>query len=250
MRLKTVGILVLVSFPVIAHAQNYTLQTVAGHSLSTQGAFATQDYFRVPQGVAIDSVGNIYFSDEGDNKVWKIDTTGKATTLAGTGVPYYNAPDDGGPANGAYLNAPTDLAIDGANNLYICDLGNSRVRKVTPQGTISTVAGNGSSTSSGDNGPATSAGILILGLAADKVGNLYIKDGFRVRKVTASTGVIAPFAGNGTEGSNKANNVAATSAELNSITGILPDAAGNVYIGDDLDCVIRKVNTSGIISTA
>src|ERR1019366_3129593 len=138
MRLKTVGILVLVSFPVIAHAQNYTLQTVAGHSLSTQGAFATQDYFRVPQGVAIDSVGNIYFSDEGDNRVWKIDTTGKATTYAGTGVPFYNPKDEGGPASAAYLFAPTDLAIDGANNLYICDLGNFRIRKITPQGIITT----------------------------------------------------------------------------------------------------------------
>ena len=194
MSLKRVRTLLLVVLAVSAHAQNYNLKTVAGHSLSAEGVPATQNYLRSPDGVAIDSQGNIYFSDTGDNRVWKIDTTGKAITYAGTGVPYYNPKDEGASANTAYLNAPTRLAIDGANNLYICDLGNARIRKVTPQGIISTVAGNGSSTSSGDGGPATSAGMLALGMAADKAGNLYIKDGFRVRKVTASTGMIAPFA--------------------------------------------------------
>jgi uncharacterized protein (TIGR03437 family) len=240
--------LALALITITARAQNYTLQTVAGHSISQEAVPATENYIRAPGGVVADSLGNIFFSDTQDNRVWKIDTTGKATTYAGNGVAFYESKDDGGPANTAYLYAPTALAIDGANNLYICDLGNYRVRKVTPQGIISTVAGNGNSTSSGDNGPATSAGMFVNGIAADKAGNLYIRDGNKVRKVSAATQIITTFAGNGTSGYS-GDGGQASSAELKSITGIAPDQSGNVYIGDDLACNIRKVSANNIITT-
>src|ERR1039457_3748570 len=105
MVLRIIRTLALAVLAATAQAQNYSLNTVAGHSISQEGVPATQDYLRSPNGVATDTLGNVYISDTGDNRVWKIDITGKATTYAGTGVPFYNPKDDGGSANTAYLFA-------------------------------------------------------------------------------------------------------------------------------------------------
>jgi sugar lactone lactonase YvrE len=170
------------------------------------------------------------------------------TTCAGTGTAGFSG--DGGPATNAQFVYPQALAFDAAGNMYIADNSNSRIRKINTSGIISTVAGSSINGYSGDGGPATSAKLnMPYGVAVDAAGNLYIADYFnhRVRKVNTS-GVISTFAGNGTFGYS-GDGAAATSAQLYYPSGVAADAAGNVYIADNYNNCIRKVNTSGIIST-
>ena len=139
-----------------------------------------------PTGVAVDGAGNLYIADEWNDRVRKVAPGGTITTIAGgNGMPRFSG--DGGPATSAQLNHPSRLALDSAGNLYIADLGNNRVRKVAPGGTIATIAGTGASGgSSGDGGPAQNAQLNSpAGVAVDIAGNLYIADlgNNRVRKV-------------------------------------------------------------------
>lgn len=157
---------------------------------------------------------------------------------------------DGGPAIKATLNEPDGVCIDAAGNLYIADLYNERIRKVTAQGIISTIAGNGQAGYSGDGGPAVAAELdLPGGLAVDAAGNVYFADydNSCIRKVSTS-GIISTYAGNGQQGF-KGDGGPANSAELNRPTGVAVDNAGNLYIADYQNDRIRKVNTNGIIST-
>ncbi|HXB73211.1 MAG TPA: hypothetical protein VNY05_33550 [Candidatus Acidoferrales bacterium] len=146
-----------------------------------------------PSGVAVDVAGNLYIADSGNYRVQKVTPFGAVvTTIAGNGSPGYSG--DGGPATSASIGAPHGLAVDSAGNLYISDLGNNVVRKVVPDGTITTVAGNGTRGFSGDGGPATNASLAgPYGVAVDSAGNLYIadSDNNRIRKVLASKPGIA-----------------------------------------------------------
>jgi sugar lactone lactonase YvrE len=203
-----------------------------------------------PTGIAFDASGNVYFDDDGNNVIRKLTTAnGQVTTVVGTGVAGYTG--DGGLATAATLNHPTQLVFDTAFNLYIADADNNVVRKVTPGGIISTVAGTGVAGFSGDGGNATHAMLNFPdSLAIDAAGDLYIADAGnnRIRKV-ASNGVITTVAGNGI-GSYGGDNGFATNAELNEPTRVALDAAGNLYISDFLNNRVRKVNiSSGIITT-
>lgn len=179
---------------------------------------------------------------EGD--AWVIDT------LAGSGEPGWwegGFGGDGGPATDARLHHPHDVAVDDAGNTYIADYNNSRVRKVAPDGTITTVAGTGQRGFSGDGGPATEARIdRVSYLAVDADGNLYIPGGFRVRKVDAD-GIITTVAGTGERGFS-GDGGPATEANL-SATGVDFDGNGNLYIADILNNRVRKVDADGIITT-
>jgi sugar lactone lactonase YvrE len=169
-------------------------------------------------------------------------------TIAGNGVAAFSG--DGGQATAAELNATAGLAVDGYGNIYIADVVNDRIRKVNTSGIISTVAGNGQQGFSGDSGPATAAELYHpQGVTADASGNIYIADerNHRIRKVNTS-GIISTIAGNGT-GSYSGDGGQATNAELYNPEGILVDASGNIYIGDVDNERVRKVNTSGIITT-
>jgi sugar lactone lactonase YvrE len=170
--------------------------------------------------------------------------------VAGNGTAGYSG--DNLSAAGSQLNNPYSVAVDAAGNFYIADSRNNRIRKVTPGGLITTVAGNGNPGYSGDNGPATAAELRWpSGVALDSAGNLYIADygNSRIRMVTAATGIITTVAGNGTFGYN-GDNIAATSAELGGPAGLRLDAAGNLYIADQFNNRIRKVTAaSGIITT-
>lgn len=227
-------------------SQNYSLRTVAGQTNVIEGADATQSLLRYPVGVAADSLGNTYISDEYENRVWKIDAAGKITTLAGKGTASYGG--DGGSGSNAALNAPTGLAVDSSGNVYICDAGNNLVRKVTPSGIISTVAGNRKSAASVDGGPATSASVAPFAIAVDKAGNLFISEGTRIRVVSAATGIINTISGNLVVGYS-GDNGPAINAVLSEITGMAFDAAGNLYLADFDACAIRKIDTSNIITT-
>jgi sugar lactone lactonase YvrE len=169
------------------------------------------------------------------------------TTYAGSGTAGYAG--DGGLATVANLNQPWGITVDGGGNLYIADVTNSRIRKVNPAGTITTVGGNGSATYSGDGGPATAAGISVKGVAVDGSGNIYFTDimANRIRKISSS-GIVSTIAGNGTIGYSGDGGLAAT-AQLHFPTSIAVDASGNVYFTDDANHCVRKISTSGILST-
>ncbi|MCX6631220.1 MAG: NHL repeat-containing protein [Candidatus Solibacter sp.] len=182
------------------------------------------------------------------NQVARMDPAGSLTLVAGIGG-QRGFSGDNGPATGAQLALPWGLAVDSAGSLYIVDVGNSRIRKVS-NGVITTVAGNGGLSYSGDNGPATSAQIgAPLGVAVDSAGTLYISDpgNGRVRKV--SNGVITRVAGTGANGFN-GDNIPATSAWLSSPQGIAVDSGGNLYIAEYGGTRIRKVSNGAITTVA
>ena len=173
------------------------LTTVAGGALgfSGDGGPATKAALNFPAGVAVDSAGNLYFADKGNNRVRKVDTKGVITTFAGTGTAGYSG--DGGPATGAKLGlnltaAFQGVAVDSAGNVYIADPANNRVRMVNPSGIISTFAGNGTpfatgSLGNGDGGPPASASVMTpYGVKVDSAGNVVIADTGHnlIRKVT------------------------------------------------------------------
>jgi len=216
-----------------------------------------------PTGIAVDGIGNVYIVDMFDNFIRKVDTSGIISIVAGndTGaagsMPAYTG--DGGPATSADLGWPSAVAVDGTGNIYIADQGNNVIRKVNTSGIISTVAGNHALPTgySGDGGAATAAQLSILGsttgagIAADASGNFYFTDVDNqvIRKVNTG-GIISTFAGNHSLGSGYSGDGGlATGAQLNGPSGLAVDGAGNMYIEDIANNVIRKVNTAGIIST-
>jgi sugar lactone lactonase YvrE len=207
-----------------------------------------------PVGVALDAAGTLYVAATGNHRIRKISAQGDIADVAGSGVAgtYWG---DGGRAEDAALSYPMGLAIDGASNLYIADTGNSRVRKVSPDGIITTVAGNGTSGYSGDGGPATSAQLRgPAGLAVDPSGNLYIADfhDHRIRKVSPA-GIITTVAGSGSSGHGLGpwgDGGPAVNAQLAGPFGVAVDAGGNLYIADWGHFSIRKVSPAGVISTA
>lgn len=227
------------------------ITTVVGNGVvgySGDGGQATAAEVNYPADVVVDPAGNIYVADNGNNVIRKVNTSGIITTIAGNGYPSYSG--DGGQATAAELNSPGGIVLDATGNIYVVDSWNNRIRKINTSGIITTVAGNGIAGYSGDGGQATAAEIdTAVGVAIDTYGNLYIGDYKNncIRKITAS-GIISTFAGNGIAGFS-GDGGAATSAELNKPAAIAFDASGNAFITDSYNERIRKVNTSGIIST-
>jgi len=225
---------------------NGVITTVAGGGgFSGDGVPATSAQIG-PYGVALDSAGNLYIGDSGNNRVRKVSASGIITTVAGNGTGGFSG--DGGPATSAQLNYPEGVKVDAAGNLYIADVFNRRIRKVSPNGIITTVAGNGTAGYSGDGGPATSAELdRPTDVTTDSSGNLYISDEFScvVREVDAN-GTISTYAGTGGCG-HFGDGGKATSAALGFVAGLAFDTSGNLYFGDTV--YIRKVSPSGIITT-
>ena len=213
---------------------------------------ATSAELKGPQGVSVDSAGNLYIADYGNSRIRKVNAaTGVITTVAGNGSGVYSG--DGGPATSAGFVAPGEVIVDSAGNLYITDYNGCRIRKVTAgTGVITTVAGNGTVGYSGDGGPATSAAFHYPGgVGIDSAGNLYIADQYndRIRKVSATTGIITTVAGNGTQGYS-GDGGPATSAELYYPGTIAIDSANNVYFSDQFNNRIRKIDAkTQVIST-
>ena len=226
----------------------YVIDTVAGSDTLGDGAPAATAQLLDLQSVAADRQGNVYISDAGNHRIRKVLPSGVITTVAGNGFPGYRG--DGGPAQAAQLNLPYGLAVDVAGNLYVADLGNHRIRKITPDGTISTFAGNGEKGSNGDGGPAASAQLMSpRNVALDNLGNLFISEfeGHRVRKVS-SDGVITTVAGTGVSGF-RGDNGPASAAQLASPAGLAIAADGTLYMADSGNHRIRMVYPGGIIVT-
>ena len=233
-------------------AGNQTISTIAGNSSTTYSgdggpATSAQLDLGLISGVAVDAAGNYYIADTDNHRIRKVAaTTGIITTVAGNGTAGFSG--DGGLATSAELDAPEGVAVDGSGNLFIADTFNRRIREVAAAtGNISTFAGGGATF--GDNGPATSAQLSEpSGVAVDSSGNVYIADAVsnRIRKVASS--IITTAAGNGTPGFS-GDGGQATGAQLNQPLGVAVDSAGNFYIADALNYRIRKVTTTGHITT-
>ncbi|MEO8369967.1 MAG: hypothetical protein ABI806_12270 [Candidatus Solibacter sp.] len=196
------------------------------------------------QGIAVDSAGNTYISDGGNRRIRKVDPQGIISTFAGGGTG-----GDGGPATNASFALPGGIAVDKDGNVYVADSQGGRIRKVNSAGIISTVAGTGSLTSSGDGGSALQAGLgSPLNVAVDNLGNLYLTEQstFRVRKVNAE-GIISTVAGSTIGFSGDGG--PATQAAFGDLRGLAADQSGNLYIGDYANNRIRKVDAAGIVTT-
>ncbi len=234
------------------------ISTVAGTG-STSGGYngdniqATAATLYNPYDVVLDSYNNLYITDRGNNRVRKVDaSTGVISTIVGDGTA--SSTGDGSAATSATLNGPCFSRFDSSGNYYVSECAGDRLRKVSIVTTdiptsapsrsptyypslsphsisvISTIAGTGSSSYSGDNGPATSATVKgPEGLAIDSLGNVYIADTYnhRIRKITASTGIITSIAGSTTSGSYSGDNGQATSAAMNVPTTIAVDSSGS-----------------------
>jgi hypothetical protein len=232
-----------------------TMSTVAGHATwlyNGDGELATNASLYLPFGILVDSGGNLYIADSANNRVRKVTpSTGFISTIAGDGI--LGDSGDGGSALQASLSGPSSVAIDGAGNIYVCDNGNSAVRKVAATtGIITTVAGTlGRLGYTGDGGPATGATLNSPnGIALDLSGNLYIADTANnaIRRVDAVTGIITTVAGVGSAGFN-GDGIAASAAKLNQPWSVTPAAGGVLYIADQGNNRIRMVDATGSIST-
>jgi len=214
-----------------------------GHS--GDGGLAIDAELNNPYDVAVDQAGNVYIADSQNQTIRKITVaTGIITTIAGKWPTTSGYTGDGGPATSATFHAPQGVTVDGSGNVYVVDVGSHVVRKITAAtGIITTLAGTGSYGYTGDGGPATSAQLYGPSrVAVDAASDVYIADqgSHVIRKVNASTGIISTLAGTGNQGYSGDGGLA-TAAKLSSPQGVAVDAAGNVFITDTGNFVIRAV---------
>jgi hypothetical protein len=238
------------------------ISTMAGdgtYGYSGDGGPAKKAQLALPSGTAVDKNGALYIADTANNVIRKVNSAGIISTFAGNSMCDMNNAGintqvgDGGPATSAELCSPTGVAVDNNLNVYIADTGDNRIRKVTPAGTISTIAGNGQYGSGGDGGPAIHASLFLpTSVALDAINDVFIADtaNNKVRVVNTS-GTIHTFAGTGASGFG-GDGGPATSARLSGPSGIGIDGSGKVYISDTGNNRLRKVvaaNGVNVIST-
>lgn len=231
------------------NAATGTIWTVAGiggqSGYTGDGGLATQARLAYPSGVAFDGDHTLYISDTGNNAIRKVNlTTGIITTVAGTGIAGYSG--DGGPATLGQLNYPWGIALGGDGSVYVADLSNNRVRKVSPAGVISTVAGTGIRGYSGDGVLATQTELNVpAGVLLDVAGNIFVADSGNhlVRKVSATNGLIQTVAGV-LGGGTAVDGVAANVSPLDGPYALFLDGPGNLYIADMFHQLVRVVSAN------
>ncbi len=213
----------------------YTFTTLAGMAGSSGSANGTGSAarFNTPYGVAVDSAGNVYVADNGNHTIRKVSAAGVVTTLAGLA-------GSGGSADGtgsaARFSLPNGVAVDSAGNVYVADFNNHTIRKVTPAGVVTTLAGRAGSFGSADGTGGAARFIFPTDVAVDSAGNVYVADtgNYAIRKVTAA-GVVTTLAG--------------SAARFDQPQGVAVDSAGNVFVTDRTDHTIRKVTAAGVVTT-
>lgn len=228
-----------------------TINRIAGtgvRGFSGDNGPALQVQLNEPYGLAVDSAGNLYIADTKNNRIRKVDPSGQITTIAGTGQPAFSG--DGGPAVNAQLDGPTRLALDAAGDLYFVDEGNFRVRKISANGTITTVAGGGRF--DGDGALATATALLPLAIALDSAGTLYIADrlNYGIVEVNAQGKIQAVAGGSGESGfDGDGGSALAAHFQLGIYPALAIDSGGNILVADEGNGRIRKITTDGIVNT-
>jgi sugar lactone lactonase YvrE len=218
-----------------------TVTTLAGSGTAGYAdGTGTAAVFQGPFGVAVDADGNVYVADSFNNRIRKVTPAGIVTTLAGSGVSGF-ADGDG---IAAKFYSPRGLAVDGSGNIYVADVTNHRIRKISPTGLVTTLAGSTSGNTDGNVSDAKFAGPT--GITVDVSGNIYVADtgNHRIRKIT-SAGEVSTVAGS-TSGISEG---VGTLARFNGPTGVALDASGNFYVADEVNERIRKITPDGTVST-
>ncbi|GAA4468623.1 hypothetical protein GCM10023093_26580 [Nemorincola caseinilytica] len=220
--------------------KNYAGNGIAGYA--GDGDTAHLGSLKLPQSIAIDAVGNMYISEAGNHVIRKVSAGDRImSTVAGTGIQGNSG--DGGAATNAQLSTPAGIAVDAAGNIYVADLFNNRIRKVTAStGTIATIVGTGAAGNSGNGGPATAASLRYpSSVSLDVTGNLYLTDqGNNNVRMVNGAGIISNVAGTSTNG-YAGDGGLAVNAKLNSPKAVFVDGWGRIYIVDQGNHVIRKL---------
>ena len=221
-----------------------TLAGSAGVNGSADGT-ALAARFNAPSGVAADGAGNLYVADTGNGTIRKITSAGAVLTLAGTAGTSGIADGTGGAARFAQ---PKSVAVDGSGNVYVADSGNSTIRKITPGGVVTTLAGTPGQSGYADGSGATAQFANPQGVAVDGAGNVYVADSnsHTIRKITGS-GVVTTLAGNGGIGGSADGT--GNAARFYYPCGVAVDGTGNVYVGDTNNYTVRKITPAGVVTT-
>lgn len=249
-RKLVLSLVCLICFEWTGIAQSSTIMTYAGAepAMAASGPAAITQFLGRPVSVMLDNLGGLYLTSSDQHRIYRVSADGMLAVIAGDGTRGFSG--DGGPAFSAQLMSPSDVASDRSGNLWIADSGNHRIRLVTPDGVIRSVAGDGTAGFSGDGGPALSAQLNApAGVAVDDAGNLFISDSanHRIRRITPD-GVISTVAGTGTSGFS-GDDGPATAAQVNRPWGITLDAAGSLWIADSANHRVRQVTPNGVIRT-
>ena len=241
----------------VADAANNTIQKITssgvvatlagmGGTVGTTDATGSFAMFNQPNGVTVDGSGNVFVADTGNGTIRKITSSGVVTTLAGSTSSRGNRDGTG---TGAWFSSPTGIASDSSGNLYVADAFTNTIRKVTPAGVVSTIAGSAAVRGGAVDATGTAARFSYpTGVAVDGSGNLYIADAYNdtVRKITPD-GTVATLAGL----AQVPNTTDATgiNARFNQPIGVAVDGSGNVFVADTANCTIRKITASGAVTT-
>ena len=233
----------LLAIPVTLFAQeNYMVSTLAGDTAGYKNGLDNVALFNSPSGIATDAAGNVYVADTYNNVIRKISFSGTVTTFAGNDTAGYRDGAD----SVAEFNMPLGICTDKAGNVYVADTYNNVIRKISPTGNVTTLAGN--DTGGYRDGINSMAEFrLPVGVAADTSGNIYVTDNGNeaVREISASSGMVSTFAGNTFTGYK---NGAADTAEFRGLFGIAVDDSANVYVTEYLNNDVRKIR-KGMVST-
>ncbi|MGY6648172.1 Ig-like domain-containing protein [Wenyingzhuangia sp. IMCC45574] len=225
----------------ISPSREVTLLAGRGFEGSSNGTGA-EAYFNNPYGVAADAAGNIYVADRSNHRICKITPAGVVTTLAGLEI----SGNINGTGTAARFKGPNGVAVDAAGNVYVADTGNHSIRKITPAGVVTTLAGTGSAGNANGNGTNASFNSPVA-LAIDATGNIYVADAnsHNIRKIDTA-GNVTTLAGTGSVGNANGKGIAAS---FNSPRGLAVDAFGNIYVADMSNHQIRKIDTAGNVTT-
>jgi hypothetical protein len=221
-----------------------TFAGMAGMTGSADGPSAAAR-FNGPTGVAIDNTGNVYVADMGNGTIRKITPSGLVTTLAGMAGATGSSDGMGAAAR---FDGPKSVATDSAGNVYVADQFNSTIRKITPSGAVTTLAGTAGVLGSSDGTGAAASFRLPIGVVVDGTGNVYLGDNGNgtIRKITPA-GVVTTLAGMaGVTGSADGTGAAAL---FSGPQGVATDSAGNVYVADTGNSTIRKITPAGVVTT-
>jgi sugar lactone lactonase YvrE len=225
---------------------NGVVSTFAGSGNATyQDGTGTAASFNTPSSVATDAAGNVYVADKNNHLIRKITPAGTVSILAG-GV---NMPGNSeGPGAAARFNYPAGVAVDNSGNILVADSGNHKIRKITPDGVVSTYAGNG--TRGTGNGPTVFSQFNgPVGVTVDAAGNVFVADAGnnKIRKIAG--GVVSTLAGGGAGDEYGLVNETGISARFNNPTGVVVDGGGNVFVADKFNHAIRKITSDGVVTT-